>query len=101
MVSLHGPIKYDGIYKCLIVTNRAENKPNNSSANSTANDNKILISFSFRMKRCVCGSNTHIKPNSNKCPFNNVPKSPIINIINNSQPNKLIGSSTFFHDNNY
>jgi hypothetical protein len=60
-----------------------------SSANSTANDNKILISFSFRMKRCVCGSNTHIKPNSNKCPFNNVPTSPIINIINNSQPNVI------------
>jgi hypothetical protein len=41
------------------------------------------------MKRCVCGSNTHIKPNGNKCPFNNVPTSPIINIINNSQPNVI------------
>ena len=41
------------------------------------------------MKRCVCGSNTHMKPNSNKCPFNNVPTSPIINIINNSQSNVI------------
>jgi len=50
---------------------------------------QIQISFSFRMKRCVCGSNTHMKPNSNKCPFNNVPTSSIINIINNSQSNVI------------